>query len=263
MRYHLNFRDLHEDNRDSSRFHREAFKLRKHLVDFKPELIDLWGSIVTLPRNGGFAAHLRLHLPSGTLTAEGRGFARGSAWSAVVDEMGTRITRHKARLLGSRSRIRRNKDDRRWHDLTEEPSQNGQGVRASVQAGYADLLTFIESEVGMHVKNGDLPDEAVDPIELADVVVMEVLKRPESKPSGMSFEHWFYKLAYEQLLESIDAVRKRLAGPDSGPELDSLLDEAEGPEGITDEEGLVREWIAPRARVRFSDGIPDPRSLLP
>lgn len=261
MRYHLNFRDLNEGNRDSSRFHREAFKLRKHLVDFKPDLIDLWGSIVTLPRNGGFAAHFRLHLPSGTLTAEGRGFTRVSAWGAVVDETVTRITRHKARLLGSRSRVRRDLDEQRWHVPLDEPTKNGQEIRTSVQAGYNDLLAFIQSEIGLHVKNGNLPQDAVDPIELADVVVMEVLQRPESKPVGLSYEHWFYKVAYEQLLEAIDTTRHDRARPDLGPEVDSLVPAFEGPEGITDEEGLVEEWIRPSPRSRLADQIPDPRSL--
>ena len=144
MRYHLNFRDLDERTRYASLFHREACKLQKHLVDYKPDLIDVWGFMASLPRNAGYAARMRVHLPTGTLKAEGRGFTRFSAWTDVSAEMGVRIERHKARLPGSRSRHRKEHHERRWETLRRRPDPDVDStVASSIQVGYPDLLELL------------------------------------------------------------------------------------------------------------------------
>jgi len=261
MRYHLKFRDLNETTKNATRFHREAYKLRKHLVEFNPDLVELWGTIATLPRSTGFTAVVRIHLPTGTLIAEGRGYARVAAWSDAFKDLETRLARHKARLHRSQDRRRRQRGDERWGDLAEAPVPNGHAVRTSIQAGYPELLEFIRTEVRLHEKKGNLPRSFADPTELADAVAMIVLKEVESKPDDLSYEHWFFKVAYEQVLEAIDEARRAREGRRGPPSIDTILPRSEGPEGLTDEEELVHEWFEPGPRPRFGHDIPDPRSV--
>jgi ribosome-associated translation inhibitor RaiA len=261
VRYHLKFRDLNETTKNATRFHREVFKLRKHLADFNPDLVELWGTIATLPRNSGFTAHVRVHLPTGTLTSEGRGYTRFAAWNDAVKELESRLERHKSRLCRSQHRRKHRRDDQRWDDLGNEPVPNGHAVRSSIQAGFPELLEFIRTEIRMHEKKGNLPRGHVDPVELADAVAMIVLKEVDNKPADLSYEHWFFKVAYEQVLEAIDEARREREGRGKPPAIDTILPRPEGPEGVTDEEELVNEWYEPGPRPRFGHDIPDPRPV--
>ncbi|MBN2492498.1 MAG: hypothetical protein JXQ29_16740 [Planctomycetes bacterium] len=261
MRYRLNFRDLGEAAQNPTRFHREAARLRKHLADCKPELVNLWGTIVTLPRGHGFTASMRIHLPTATLSAEGHGFTRMAAWNDVVNELEVRLERHNARLGGARTRARRGLERDRWNHLAMPPATNGDSVRAGIQAAYSELLDFLQAEVRLHEREGHLPRGAVDPAELADVVAMRALEEADAKPGGLSWEHWFLKLAYEQVLEAIDEVNRNRSLCFEAPALDTVLRRAEGPEGLVDEEDILTEWYLPAPRPRFGHDIPDPRSL--
>jgi ribosome-associated translation inhibitor RaiA len=263
MRYHLNFRDLNDPSRPTTRFHREAAKLQKHVADFRPDLVDLWGSIMTLPRQQGFAAHMRLHLPTGTLTAEGRGYSRFTAWNDAVNELENRLERHKARLQAPRSgRERRRRDQQRWHELIHETTENGFAVANAIQVGYPDLVEFIRTEVRLHEQKKNLPRRTVDPTELADEVAMIVLKGTQRKPADLSFEHWFFKVAYEQVMNAVDEARQARENRHlQGLPLDAVLRRPEGPEGLVDEDDLVEEWIKPAPRNRYGHDIPDPRSF--
>ncbi len=262
MRYHLNFRDLDERTRYASLFHREACKLQKHLVDYKPDLIDVWGFMASLPRNAGYAARMRVHLPTGTLKAEGRGFTRFSAWTDVSAEMGVRIERHKARLPGSRSRHRKEHHERRWETLRRRPDPDVDStVASSIQVGYPDLLEFLRTEVRLHEERGNLPKRFADPMELVGEVVVEVLQNEHRKPQDIKNEHWFLKVAYERVLSSIDQARQIRSRNHLGTSLHTILPRREGPEGLVEEEDLVDELIGSRQRLRFGHDIPDPRSL--
>lgn len=260
MRYHLNFRDLDERTRYASLFHREASKLQKHLVDYKPDLIDVWGFMATLPRNGGYAARMRVHLPTGTLKAEGRGFTRFSAWTDVSEEMGVRIERHKARLPGCRSRQRKEHHERRWEAWRNQPDLD-RTVASSIRVGYPDLLEFLRTEVRLHEAQGNLPKRFADPMELAGEVVVEVLQNEHQKPQDIKNEHWFYKVAYERVMSSIDQARQIRARNHVGASLHTILPRLEGPEGLVEEEDLMDELIGSRQRLRFGHDIPDPRTL--
>jgi ribosome-associated translation inhibitor RaiA len=262
MRYHLNFRDLDETTENATRFHREAAKLRKHVIDFKPELVDLHGTLVTLPRGLGFTAHMRIHLPTGTLSAEGRGYTRVAAWTDAVQELEVRLGRHKARLSGARGRRRRRLDrEQRWDVAGVAHENNGHGVRTSIQAGYPELLDFLRTEVRLHERKGNLPRGFVDPVELAGVVAVRALKEAKDKPADLSYEHWFFKMAYEQVLEATDEARRTRFHRHEPPALETVLPRPEGREGLVDEEDLLAEWFRAEPRPRFGHDIPDPRSL--
>ncbi len=267
MRYHVNFRDLHrqaahrttdETNtlpRDST-FSREVAKLARHLTDFNPELVDVWGAIEALPRERGFEASLRVALPTGSLHATGRGFTRLSAWTAVADELVARIERHKARFAGSRVRARRQSAQAR-RDTVDRVAEAT--MQQHLQTHYAKLLDFVGSEIALHETAGNLTAGSIEATELVDDVAMRALQDATKRPADIAPEHWFIKLAYEQVLDAIDSERAAREAPQA-ESLDEVVAIAEGPEGLTDEDDLVREWIRPAPRERTGHDIVDPRT---
>lgn len=325
MRYHVNFRDLrgqaattrtagaretnahetgvHEPEReqssgraanaassDQSAFQREAEKLHRHLADYKADLVDVWGSVEKMPRSGGYVAHLRVHLPTGTISAEGRAYSRLSAWTAVTNELIVRIERHKARLSGAR--IRRQRRDRRratdpiaiatmpqteisqtgipqtgrppsrregepGRDPADDASRSPTGPQAMLVNAYPALLEYLTNEVERHEASGELAPRTVDASDLLDETALIVLDRPHTKPDGIAFDHWIFKVAHERILDQI--TRAKSIRAEAIPSLDTVMDRLEGPEGFVDEDDLVRELIGPNPRRRYGYDIPAPR----
>lgn len=261
MRYHVNFRDLnrqaaHRTTDDTNAFQREVAKLARHLTDFNPELVDVWGSSEELPRERGFEASLRVALPTGALQATGRGFTRLSAWNAAADELVARIERHKSRFAGSRVRARRRSAEERRNTVDRVAEAT---MQQHLQTHYAKLLDFVGSEIALHETAGNLTPGSVEATELADDVAMRALQEAADKPRDIAAEHWFIKLAYEQVLDAIDRERAGREKPQA-ESLDDVVATPEGPEGLTDEDDLVGEWIGPAPRLRTGHDIVDPRT---
>jgi len=262
MRYYLNFRDLDENTRTISRFHREVARLKKHLVDFTPDLIDAWGSMNTLPRNTGFSARMRIRLPTGTFMAEAEGYSRASAWAEAARDIEVCLQRHKARLIQSRTRQKKQNISQRWEgrpEWTEEKRINS--VKSSIQARYSKLLEFLRAEIRLHEEVGNLPRRFIGPEELAGEVAMEVLQNSMNKPADLTHEHWFLKVAYERVMDSIDQARQVRTLMTPGPGLGTLLHAQEAPRRRSEEDDLAQELAGPGPRPRFGHDIPDPRTL--
>jgi RNA polymerase sigma factor (sigma-70 family) len=256
MRVTLHLKDVGTETELRPLLDHATEKLKRHLVTVSDDLLDLHVHLEKL--RGLVEASLTLHVPSLTLNAKARGPAPGPCLKEAVAELIDQVHRLKSRWKGEHLRKREGERFRGEGALAGELARNEdrdeEWCREAVRRSMGRLTAFVHGEVQAHQANGDLRPGDVATEDVADAVALAALKGFRQRPRDIPFEHWLFRLAFEQLMEEMDVLRARRGR--EGASLEAREPEPrpvlEGPS--TTEE--IWEDVLPHDMVSIKDLLP-------
>lgn len=201
-------RDLNET---MDRFQR---KLEPLLFAFQPELVQLQGRLLRHSSREGVRCSLNLHLPTGQLSSEDGAATAQAAFRAASEELVRQLQKHKQRLRETRSRPAAGLSRR--HEAPaggESPASLG----AYFGAHHAQVLAFVQRQIKLRERLGELPAGRLEPEEVMNEVVLAAL---QAKPDAAALNRgrWLLLLA----AAAIRKLAKAYAPRQHGVEMRSL-----------------------------------------
>ncbi|MGH9483340.1 MAG: RNA polymerase sigma factor [Terriglobales bacterium] len=198
-------------------------KLDALLLAFQPELVQLQGRLARHTQREGVRCRLNLHLPTGQLSSDEAAATAQAAFRAASDELTRQLKRHKQRLRETRPRARL--AARRQPAI---PGPAGARVGGAGLAGYfgshhQHLLGFVQRQLELRERLGELPPGWLDPREVLDETVVMALTARPGTPS-LNRGRWLLLLA----TQAIRRLAQEYGDRQHGQELHSLDQAAPG-----------------------------------
>jgi len=256
MRVTLRLKDVGTESELRPLIDQATVKLKRHLVTVSDELLDLHVHLEKV--RGLVETSLTLHVPSGTLNAKARAPAPAPCLKEAVAELLDQVHRLKSRWKGEHLRKREGERFRGEAALAGElariEDRDEEWCREAVRRSMGRLTAFVHGEVQAHQENGDLRHGDLAAEDVADAVALAALKGFRDRPRDVPFEHWLYRLAFEQLMEEVDVLRERRRREGA-----SLEDRAPEPRPVLEGPSTTEEiWedVLPHDLVSIKDLLP-------
>jgi DNA-directed RNA polymerase specialized sigma24 family protein/ribosome-associated translation inhibitor RaiA len=209
-------------------------KLTPLLFVFHPDLVQLQGRLQRHTSREGVHCRLTLHLPTGQLSSERTAATAQTALRGAGDELIRQLNKHKQRLRETRPRFHRVRAAR----LRPRPGANAHaGATADLAAylghHYAQLLAFVQRQLELRERLGEIPEGWLEPAEILNEVVTAALSEPPQAAS-QNRGRWLLLLTAQAIRQAVktygehrhglqieslepDAV-EALAGDEANPE---------------------------------------------
>jgi ribosomal subunit interface protein len=226
-------------------------KFERHLAHFPPDAVHLQIVLERHPRKDRYLASLTLRVPSDILHSEEAGRDLIGAFDEAVKSLLRKLKSYKSSLRGEKFWKRKERREK-LHALKAsgfafEPQGEGEGpqtrkevVRELFQQHDKEFLRHISRHILQDELTGDLPKNAVNPVD----VLSEVGRRAESKanegPKRGSWLAWFYRLIHEELKR-----QRRLWKQKKPEQLKTSLEEVEASPGQAPTADATREEVPP------------------
>lgn len=241
---------------------RTAAKLKTLLYVFEPELVQLHGRIVRHTEREGVICKLDLWLPTGKMVAEHTAESAQAALRAGAEELIKQVKKHKQKLRDVHAR-------RRQQVPVEVPA--APPVEAAAMAlrqddlaryfgaHYASVLAFVQRQIQVAERLGELRPGQVDAREVLDEIVVAALSAgPEVR--ALQRGRGLYLLA----AGALQRLRKQSGDRDHGVELQSLDAEVH-PDSLDLDGPLEGGSLAPDERddLRLGDTLTSRQTASP
>lgn len=228
MNVHISYR-LHKTPAVEKDIQHHIEKLRKRLRVFRPELIQLKGTLEEASGNEGVSVSLNLHLPSGQMAAQSNAPTTIAAVKIAFAELLQQVNKHKELLRSHHKWQRRQTESsaRRHASVPFEQTLaavfpatvSPEDVRSYVNANLSRLERFVEREIYLREVAGQITADSISKEEVVDETILAALgdehERHENdgkgddnqqedlfeKPERIALEPWLYRLAIKALNE--------------------------------------------------------------
>lgn len=235
-------------------------KLEPLLIAFQPELVQLQGRLVRHTSREGVCCNLNLHLPTAQLSSEHTAATAQTAFRAASEELVQQVRKHKQRLRENRTLA---PDQGRPRLAVAHPHHAGaaQERRRADLAGYfgahhAELLSFVQRQIGLRERLGELQPGQVEADEVLDEVVVAALEATPS-PAPVSRGRWLLVLAAAAIRKLVKAYSDHQHGLEHRSlEADPEAADAPDPETVAATTEMMDQLalaLAPLPRVQRHD----------
>src|SRR5271166_6546785 len=275
MNVHVSYR-LHKTPAVEKDIQHQIEKLRKRLQVFRPELIDLKGTVEEISAREGTRVSLNLHLPSGQMAAESKAPTAAAAVKSAFEDMLQQVSKHKDLLRSTHKWTRRQKDvpARRNASVPFEQTLaavfpatvSADDVRSYVNVNLSRLERFVEREIYFREASDFIAPDSITTNEVIDETIAAALGDggDQEKPERLALEPWLYRLAMRALDELSrpdgangsavhleDSARKRNVKASDEPELQFHQPD----EAITEETIIADGRVATPEQIVGSDEL--------
>src|SRR5271166_3173060 len=208
MNVHISYR-LHKTPAVEKDIQHQIEKLRKRLQVFRPELIDLKGTVEEISAREGTRVSLNLHLPSGQMAAESKAPTAAAAVKSAFEDMLQQVSKHKDLLRSTHKWTRRQKDvpARRNASVPFEQTLaavfpatvSADDVRSYVNVNLSRLERFVEREIYFREASEFIAPDSITTNEVIDETIAAALGEgfdgnDKEKPERLALEPWLYRL---------------------------------------------------------------------
>ena len=217
---------------------RKIAGLAKLLGHFPPETLHLQVVLEKHPKKGTYATKLTLRLPSNILHAEKSDGDLLHAIDSAINALKREVQSVKASMRGDyrwKRPARRARLNEEKSLIFSEPMEEGAGPQSEADV-VADLLAAHNEHLLAHAGRalrmaeltGELPAGAIEAHDIVDEAARICLAHPETKPGGVTYEQWFYRLIREeterQRLRFAEEFRLRAVPLPRGKELNAEVE---------------------------------------
>jgi len=208
---------------------------------FQPDLIQVQGRLLRHTSREGVECRLNLHLPTGQLSGEKIAGTAQAAFRGASEELLRQLKKHKQKLRETRPHMRSVKAAQSAANETRNgPAlENGADLMGYFGEHYADLLGFVQRQVALRERLGELAPGQIDAHEVLDEVVVAAL---DSRPRELR-EHrarWLLVLAATAIGRLVKQYGSSPQGQTLEPlENNTLVAEQSNPEELANTD----EWM--------------------
>jgi len=241
-------------------------KLEPLLVAFQPELVQLQGRLVRHTSREGVSCSLNLHLPTAQLSSEHTAATAQTAFRAASEELVQQVRKHKQRLRANRAPDHGRARLAVAHSphagaAQERLPEAAQEQRRADLAGYfgahhAELLSFVQRQIGLRERLGELQPGQVEADEVLDEVVVAALEATPS-PAPVSRGRWLLVLAAAAIRKLVKSYSDHQHGQEHRSlDADPEAADAPDPETVAATSEMMDQLalaLAPLPRVQRHD----------
>lgn len=158
-------------------FHRFEQKLEPLLIAFQPDLVQVQGRLLRHTSREGVECRLNLHLPTGQLSGEKVATTAQAAFRGASEELLRQLKKHKQKLRETRphQRSARTETSARQENRNGPSLEPGADLMGYFGEHYADVLGFVQRQVALRERLGELEPGQIDAHEVLDEVVVAAL----------------------------------------------------------------------------------------
>jgi DNA-directed RNA polymerase specialized sigma24 family protein/ribosome-associated translation inhibitor RaiA len=186
-------------------------KLQKRLQVFRPELINVKGTIEQSSGHEGADISLNLRLPSGQMIAQRSADTPTAAVKCGFDDLMLQLQKHKD-LLRSSHRWPRWRRGTIRNPISSVPFEETiaavapatvtmDDIRSYINANLKRLDSFVERELLFRESSGELLPNLVTKEEVIDEAISRALGDSADRPSRLGIEPWLYRLAIRSMMD--------------------------------------------------------------
>jgi RNA polymerase sigma factor (sigma-70 family) len=218
MNVHISYKGLEKTPDVESTVQQHLKKLERRLQLFRPELVNLHGSVLQKSPRAGFVVALNLKIPSTDLATEQANQNPSMAIKAAFDSLIDQVTSHKDvlrnhhRYPGRRRGSKRRPDGtvpfEQTHASVKLDDVSNEDVNSYINANLPRLRRFVLRELHSRETDEQIGRGALSVDEVIGEAIGDALSDSHERPEKMRLEPWLYRLAV--------AALDRLAKGDSG-----------------------------------------------
>ena len=264
MNVHISYK-VHKTPDIEKEISHQLEKLQKRLQVFRPELVQLKGTVDESSARKGFAVSLNLHLPSGQMAAECSAPNAMSALKAAFDDLLQQLNKHKAMLRSSHKWPRRRGGGQGRPEPSvpfeqtlaaiQTPVVSSDDIRSYVNANLRRLERFVEHELYFREVADQISPNSVTKEEVIDEAIARALGDGMEKPERLTLEPWLYRLAIQVLEE--------LCSRSNVPTEDVPLEESVRPRNVKASDEPELQFHQPDETLTGESVIADKRVATP
>jgi RNA polymerase sigma factor (sigma-70 family) len=218
MNVHISYKGLEKTPDVESSVQQHLKKLERRLQLFRPELVNLHGSVLQKSPRAGFVVALNLRMPSTDLATEQANQNAAMAIKAAFDSLIEQVTSHKDLLRNHhrfpgrrRGSLRRPEGtvpfEKTMASVKLEDVSN-EDVNSYINANLPRLRRFVSREIHARENDEQIGRGALSVDEVIGEAIGDALSDSHERPEKMRLEPWLYRLA--------TAALDRLSRGDSG-----------------------------------------------